>query len=127
MVAAQIARDKVAKRQRAEVLASLATTELPQQATQLLHHSADRGQRPTKRQRLRRDLLAHRLGVDLQVSLLDRSPIVCSAHRQQLHVKYILMRSRRVHFVSYAWLHKSHCHCSVHCVVLVCIWNEALV
>lgn len=64
--AAQVARDKAAKQQRAEVLASLATTELPPQAAQLLHHSAHRGQRPTKRQRLRRDLLVHRLGVDLQ-------------------------------------------------------------
>lgn len=64
--AAQVARAKVVKQQRAEVLASLAETELPPQTARLLHHSADRGQRPTKRQRLRRDLLAHRLGVDLQ-------------------------------------------------------------
>ena len=66
----QVARAKVAKQQRTKVLASLAATALPAEAAQLLHHSADRGQRPTKRQRLRRELLAQRLGVTLQVCFL---------------------------------------------------------
>ena len=65
--AAQVERAKAAQAARSGVLASLAETALPAEQAALLRGSASRGQRPTKRQRLRHELLAQRLGVDLQV------------------------------------------------------------
>lgn len=66
-----MARHKAAKDQRSEVVAGLAATALPVEHHQLLLPTAGRGQRATKRQRLRRELLAHRAGVDLPVRRLE--------------------------------------------------------
>lgn len=65
--AAQVARAKAARAVRSDVLASLSASALPAEQAVLLRGSASRGQRPTKKQRLRRELQAQRLGVHLEV------------------------------------------------------------
>eukprot|EP00208_Stichococcus_sp_RCC1054_P005028 CAMPEP_0206148490 /NCGR_PEP_ID=MMETSP1473-20131121/36770_1 /ASSEMBLY_ACC=CAM_ASM_001109 /TAXON_ID=1461547 /ORGANISM="Stichococcus sp, Strain RCC1054" /LENGTH=664 /DNA_ID=CAMNT_0053545839 /DNA_START=128 /DNA_END=2119 /DNA_ORIENTATION=- len=63
--AAQVARHKAAKEQRSEVVADLEAAALPAEHQQLLLSTASRGQRATKRQRLRRELMAQRAGIHL--------------------------------------------------------------
>lgn len=63
-----MARHKAAKEQRSEVVADLEAAALPAEHQQLLLSTASRGQRATKRQRLRRELMAQRAGIHLPVA-----------------------------------------------------------